>query len=438
MLVSCMVFAALAAHAAAPMVFLSPEDLADPHGITLEAQLPQPGMTLFAKNPDRPKLWYAPVAVMTDDGGARIWYQRVNKDEQEFSDQRTLCIGEIRDGAWKLVPASAEAPAWGGVNNVCLRRSPFTPTWGGFNVFQMAKVGEGYKLLYWDQPDEAGQAGAMLASSGDGVIWNKEPGGTVFTEFNDAFTLLPDDGRFLLYQTALEDWPDKPYPDNLDKKRRILTLRRSGDLKTWTPQEVFLKPDAQDPPETEFYLMKAFRYGGGVLGVIMKYYADPAAPEKHSALLKYELVASRDGVQWTRPFRATDVGFWSYANPFPLQDRLHFAIWKDGAMATVSYAPHRVIAVCAGEEEGSFSTASIEAKQPVFKLDGDAQKGWIEVRLLDGSGQPVRGVEAKRMEAVDKEDIAVDFSGAAGEGPYRLGFRMRNAKVFAVSAAGGH
>jgi hypothetical protein len=69
-------------------------------------------MTLFAKDPERPKLWYAPVAAEAVGDCARIWYQRVNKDEQEFSDQRTLCIGEIRDGAWKLVPTSAEAPAW--------------------------------------------------------------------------------------------------------------------------------------------------------------------------------------------------------------------------------------------------------------------------------------------------------------------------------------
>jgi hypothetical protein len=277
----------------------------------------------------------------------------------------------------------------------------------------------------------------MLATSTDGIQWDKRSG-TVFTEFNDAFTLLPDDGHYLLYQTALEDWPDKPYPDNLDKKRRVLTLRRSADLKAWTPQEVFLRPGAQDPPETEFYLMKAFRYGDGVLGLIMKYYADPALPGKHSAILKNELIVSRDGVQWTRPFRDTDLGFWSYADPFVLNNRLHFVVWKDGGMNTVSYPRHRITAVCAGEGEGSFYTAPFETKHPVFTLDADASQGWIEARLLDGSGQPVRGVEAKRMEAMDKEDIAIDFAGAAGAGPYRLGFRMRNAKVFAVSAADGH
>ena len=425
----------MAAYAATPVVFLSSEDLIASHGIKVEAQLPQPGMVLFAKDPDRPKLWYAPVAATADNDCARIWYQRVNSGEKDFSDQRTLCVGEIRDGVWRLVPTVAEPPVWGGVNNVCLRRSPFKPTWGGFNVFQMAKIDAGYKLLYWDQPDEKGQAGGMLGSSRDGIVWNKEPGGTVFTEFNDAFTLLADDGRFLLYQTALEDWPDKPYPDNLDKKRRILTIRRSSDLKTWTPQEVFLRPDAQDPPETEFYLMKAFHYGGGVLGLVMKYYADPANPGKHSAILKYELIVSRDGVHWTRPFRDTDLGFWTYADPFQTGNRLHFVVWKDGGMSTVSYAPHRMTAVCAGEGEGTFVTGLLDAANPAFKIDADAKEGWIEVALLDDAAKPVNNVPPKRVANTDSENIPVDFPGNPRPGSYRLAIRMCKAKLFAITPA---
>ncbi len=432
MLASCILALAVLSQASAPIVFLSPDDLVTPNNITLKAQLPQPGMTLLTKDPDRPKLWYAPVAAETLPDGARIWYQRVNKDEKDFSDQRTLCIGEIRGGAWKPAPTSAEPPAWGGVNNVCLRRSPFKPTWGGFNVFQMVRNGENYSMLYWDQPDETGQAGAMLATSADGLHWDKRPG-TVFTEYNDAYTLLPDNGNYLLYQTALEDWPDKPYPDNLDKKRRVLTLRRSDDLKKWTPQEIFLKPDAQDPPETEFYLMKAFRYGGRVLGLIMKYYADPALPGKHSAILKYELVVSPDSLHWSRPFRNTDLGFWSYADPVVLGDTLHFVIWKDGGMNTVVYAPRRLTAACAGVREGTFTTGPISTAKPAFTLDANAKDGWIETTLLDDSGKPVRSAPPKRIENTDNENITVEFSGESGPGPYRLTIRMSNAKLFAVT-----
>lgn len=412
-----------------PMIFSDPTALADAQGVVLEAQLPEPGLALFAKDPERPKLWYAPVAAVETGDAVRIWYQRVNSGEAEFSDQRTLCVGELRDGAWTLPALAAEPVAWGGVNNVCMRRSPHKPTWGGFNVFQIVRAGGTYRMLYWDQPAAEGDAGAMLAASPDGLAWAREPG-AVFTEHNDAFTLLPAKEGYLLYQTALEDWPDKPYPDNLDKKRRILTLRRSPDLKTWTGQEVFLRPDAADRPETEFYLMKAFPYGGGYLGLIMKYYADPNLPNKHSALLEYELIASADAIHWERPFRKTDVGFWSYADPFMQQGRLHFVIWKDGGMQTVSYAQHRLVAAVAAAE-GSFTTLPFAMPETGLALDADAAAGRVTAELLDASGAPIPGVETAAIEGENGEALALPWS-SVPPGEYRVRFRMQAAKVFAL------
>jgi len=230
-----------------PVVFLSPGDLVEAQSVAVEAQLPKASLALEAKDPQRPKLWYAPVAAEVTGRGARIWYQRVNSAEAEFSDQRVLCLGEIRNGDWNPPTLDPEPPAWGGVNNVCMRRSPYKPTWGGFNVFQIIRTGHEYRMLYWDQPDETGQAGAMLAASKDGARWQSDQG-AVFTEHNDAFTLLPCNEEYLLYQTALEDWPDKPYADNLDKKRRVISIRRSRDLRIWTPQEILLRPEPKTDP----------------------------------------------------------------------------------------------------------------------------------------------------------------------------------------------
>ncbi len=141
------------------MPVLLPEDLVDAQGIRLEAQTPEPepGMVLFEKNPDRPSLWYAPVASRTqDDGTVQFWYQRVEKSAEDYSDQRTLCLGEIRDGKWTLPKLHPDPPAWGGPNNVCMRRSPYKPTWGGFNVFQIVEAEGALQMLYWDQPSRIG------------------------------------------------------------------------------------------------------------------------------------------------------------------------------------------------------------------------------------------------------------------------------------------
>jgi hypothetical protein len=421
---------ALAANCAA-MPFLLPEDLVDLQRIRLEAQLPQHTTVLIPKDADRPKLWYAPVAAEPVKNGARVWYQRVNSAEKEYCDQRTLCLGEIREGAWNPVALDATPPAWGGVNNVCLRRSPFKATWGGFNVFQIIRGNDGYQMLYWDQPDEKGRAGGMLAYSADGLKWEKSAG-TVFTEYNDAFTMTSDSEGYLLYQTCLEDWPDKPYPDNLDKKRRVQSIRRSKDMRTWTAQEVFLRPDAQDKPETEFYLLKTFKNGASTLGLLLKYLADPALPRKHSAIMPCELIVARDATHWERAFRNLDLGFWSYADPTLINGQLTFVFWKDGGMNTAAYSPNRFVAAVAGREIGGFMTKPFH-QSGSLSLDADASKGWIEAELLTASGEAVKRAALMRIEGKEGTRLPLGFAAVDGlPQQCRIRFKMKDARVFAV------
>lgn len=423
-------------YAALPLHFVSSQDIVDAVGVQLEVQNPTQGITLATKDPARPKLWYMPVSTHANDEAITIWYQRVDNGEKEYADQRTLCVGELRGEQWTLPSLGDEALPWGGPNNVCMRRSPFKPTWGGFNVFQIVHD-DRFRMLYWDQPSEKAEAGAMLAESRDGRVWETDLGGAVFTEHNDAFTLLPKSGRYLLYQTALEDWPDKPYPDNLDKKRRIQTIRESRDLRVWTPQRVFLRPDQNDPPETEFYLMKAFAYGGRYLGLLMKYYADPALPNRHSAIIKNELIVSDDALAWERPFREVDLGFWSYADPFESGGRLHFVAWKDNGMQTVCYTPGRMVCVRPTDETGAFLTRPFVYPKDAdgWYVDADASAGWvdIEVRRNDtvAGHTRIEGKNGRLSCSADDSARAPKFEPAE---TYQLRITLHNAKLFSVGA----
>ena len=414
----------------APGSFLLPDELLEAQGVQLKAQRPEPGMQLIAKDETRPKLWYAPVATRVMEDGVRVWYQRVNSGESEWLDQRTLCVGDIRGGDFLLPALRDTEPVWGGPNNVCMTRSPHTPTWGGFNVFQIVEQDGALQMLYWDQPDEDGQAGVMLATSDDGWQWDKRPG-TVFTEHNDAYTVRPHGEAYLLYQTVLEDWPDKPFADNLDGKRRVQSLRRSTDLKTWTPQEVILRPDDQDPPEAEFYLMKTFPYGAGYAGLLMKYYADPKLEGKHSGIIVNELIASRDGVQWERPYRDTDIGFWAYADPFDIGNKTHFVIWKDGGMETVYYSKNRLTGVTS-EGDGGFSLALGANRELPGRLNADTSDGWIELDVIDGNGVVQAGYGQCRIEKVDGSSIPLGWKIGKAAPDMRLRVRMNAATIFAL------
>ncbi len=412
------------------------QSMRDARGIVLVAQRPGDGVLLMPKDEGHPKLWYAPVASRAERDGVAIWYQRVDSGEAEYVNQRTLCLGELSADGWKL-PSLHDGPApWGGPNNICMTRSPHKPTWGGFNVFQMVEDHGTLRMLYWDQP-ASGEAGGMLAESRDGRVWTKlDTERAVFTEHNDAFSLMRVGEEYLLYQTALDDWPDKPYPDNLDKKRRVVSLRTSNDLHTWTPQAVFLHPDQDDKPETEFYLMKAFRYGSGFLGLVMKYYADPKMPNKHSAIMAYELIVSDDAKTWRRPFRNTDVGFWSYADPFLYQGKLHFVIWENGAMRTVAYAPNRLVAAHA-DEPGVFTMGPFSIPPSSLAIDADASKGSIAIEMLNAKGKPLTGIPIARIDGQNGQDLATGWEFRDAPHSYSLRFTLDHADVFAVGVKAG-
>jgi hypothetical protein len=202
----------------------------------------------------------------------------------------------------------------------------------------------------------------------------------------------------------LEPWPDKPVPDNIGKLKRIITVRTSPDLKTWSRQQPLLAPDAKDARDTEFYLFKVFRHGHGYAGLIMKYYADPTKPGRHSAILRHELAVSEDGRTWRRPFRDAELGFWSYADPFPMDGRLHFATWTNGAMVSVVYGQDRLVAVTG---EGGFRTPPFVHPQEGIALNVDASQGWIEATLCDRAGDLVRGASACRIEGTEGASIFV-------------------------------
>ena len=249
----------------------------------------------------------------------------------------------------------------------------------------------------------------------------------MFTEHNDAFTLLKRNGKFLLYQTMLEPWPDKPYPDNLDNFKRVLAIRHSDDLHSWTPQEVFLRPDAQDPPETEFYLMKAFPYDPGYLGIIMKYFGDPAMPNKHSAILKHELITSLDGVHWERPWRETDLGFWPYADPVEHQGKTKFVIWKDNGMNTVAYGKHRLVGAVA-EEPGSFEIPDFMLGVKGLILNVDARGGSVQVEVLRDGAVVGTGL----VQDLDGLEVPMPL-GTVQPGPCSLRVALRHARLFQIS-----
>ncbi|MDQ1255603.1 MAG: hypothetical protein QG656_195, partial [Candidatus Hydrogenedentes bacterium] len=223
-----------------------------------------------------------------------------------------------------------------------------------------------------------------------------------------------------------------------DKMRRVQTIRESKDLVTWTPQEVFLRPDEQDSPITEFYLMKAFPYAQGYAGLLMKYCADPAKPKEHSGIVATELVVSHDARTWQRPFRDTDLVFWAYTAPFVREGKLHFVVGKTGAIEQLTYRPRRLTGVAAhGATDGVFVTQPFAMPATDLAIDADTSSGWIEVEALDTEKTSTEGFGPARVEKVDGEVIPLVWEGLRSLdlplAECRLRFKLHNATLYAIT-----
>lgn len=396
-----------------PMFFWEEADIRDARDVRFRVQPFTRARYLLEADSQSPSLWYSPSDAIPAGEDYRIYYQRIEKTQKEYLDQRTWCLGILKpDGAFVLPALDLFPNLPANLSNVVLQRSPHKPTWGGFNVFQTTQTPDGLGLLYWDQP-ASGEAGAMIAQSTDGLHWRKGEDCAVFTEHNDAFSLVHDASRneYLLYQTRLVDWPGKPVSDNIGALRRILTLRRSQDLKQWSPQEDILVPDDLDAPTCEFYLLKVFRYRDRYAGFLMKYYADPAAPGKHSSLYRNELVLSQDGIHWDRPYRSSDIGVWTYVTPFPHAGHLCVAAYDKGGLGLYQSRMDGLVG-CGTEADGSFLCRPFLLQNPNLFLNADCSgPGEIEVELLSPAGLPYTDFEGMvcKIKGVDGTRIPLEW-----------------------------
>ncbi len=423
------------------MYFMEPPDVAESQNVEFQVHRPfyrQPEM-LWPTPLDKPGCWYMPVASEVTADRIRLWYQRIDKSEPEYVNQRVLCLAEIRGGEFSIPKLDIFPSPWPAEQNVVMHRSPHKPTWGGFNVFQIVRQPDGkYAMLFWDQPP-TGEAGGMVAVSPDGLHWELPSDQAVFTEHNDAFTLIWNTQRkeYFLYQTRLEPWPDKPYPDNLDKFRRVISLRRSKDLKTWTPQETILRPDSEDPIAMEFYLMKVFPYGNRYAGLLMRYQADPDRPGKHGSTTTTEFLLSDDGIAWRRPFRDTELGFWTYADPFPVGGDLCFAAYHKAGIALHRFRRDGLVS-CGTDTEGSLTTHPFSAPETPVLLNFDALHGEVAVEAINERGRTIRGFSRDRCRFVGVEGTETplrwdgnDLSKLNGK-TIRLRFYLKLAQIYSL------
>ncbi len=363
-----------------------------------------------------------------------------------------------------------------------------------------------YKMAYydWSVVGKREEPGLHVAFSPDGIRWTKHPGTLLKTSYGARFQLpfadelpykeTPAKGNLVRktwsYPLTLSDvidvfwdpvrqvfvllgkfWLDGP--DGTAGWKNGILRCESKDFINWSKPRLVLAPDDADDPEVEFHGAPAFFHKGRYFGL------NQVLRRRGKLAIDLELMTSRDGIAWDRPFRKefflprSQPGLFdsrtllSNSTPIVLENEIRFYY------GAANVAPLNGVKSEPGERSGvgmasipldRFAglrpvdkSAQITLRKPLenigqvtlkpldlkgctqINVNADASKGAVRVELLNEEGYRVRGY-SKEDAVVLQGDSLLHKAGWKDHGienlpvgRYLLRFHLDNATVFAVT-----
>ena len=465
-----------------------------------------------------------------DTGRYQLWYQAYagGRDARK-SHKCVVCYAESEDGVHftkpqlaihdfnnERDPGNGHAPE---TNIVLLGDGGYGDRYANSVVFDAAESDplRRYKMLYTDfGPDAEGQEwpGFFAAFSQDGVHWTKSPHNPLvktayggrgrqppysdetpyderwdehkgFLRKNWPIPISMSDAADVLYDPVRNKWVAygkcwlQGPAGGLAWKHGMARVE-SEDFLNWTRPQIVCTPDDLDPPNTEFHTSPVFYHHGCYFCLNQILSARAEASGAKADAMHIELMISRDGLRWERPFRDTEFidnaqqpfsngGVFTNATPVLLEDeiRFYYGGYNSGAIgggkrltdpsqqsgvgfASIPinrFAGIRPVALSAEstlkrplENIGQITLKPIELSGVrEISLNADAAGGSIRVELLDEDGYRIRGFS--RDDAQPVEGDSLNHTAAWGErtlddlpaGRYIIRLHLDNAEVFALT-----
>lgn len=323
--------------------------------------------------------------------------------------------------------------------------------------------------------------GYMAFFSSDGQHWQEHPRNPLFYD-GDSLGLFwsPQAHRFVSTNKTLQPFPKHirdhggTHPQNHDdnlRDRRVIAVRSSADGRQWEPPDSLMDvwnrignykplptalmatPDADDPPDLEFYRGIGFWYHDRSYMVVLNYAASahPLSRGKHAPQLDTEWWVSRDGLRWERPYRDVNALGGSFPgtvcithNPLLIDGMLlfHFGNQLLGMKQDrISYVGSRA--------NTEFSTLPFQMPDADLELNAAVpsperafatQQAYVMVAVVDDKGQVIPGFEPEKcvIQNADKIDLPLRWEGRsarelAGRN-LRLRLYLRSANIYAVTS----
>ncbi len=327
--------------------------------------------------------------------------------------------------------------------------------------------------------DRTGFAYTAFFSS-DGKTWKAHPGNPLFYD-GDSMSLFwsPPLQRYVCINKSLQPYrkhirdhggTTRSLNDDALRDRRVLMVRTSSDGRHWEPsvslpdvweqegrkgsipEGWLLMPDADDPPDLEFYSGNAFWYRDRAYMMVLNYAASPLSVGKHGPQLDNEWWTSRDGLRWERPARGSNA-----LDVFPGIPRLESApLLLQGQILfprndMLLGLPEDRITYVSSRSNAEFVTRSFVMPDADLTLNAAipspdrpfaGEQAYIMVAVEDADGRAIEGYDAGRcvVQNEDRSDIALRWNDASARSlagrKVRLRFHLRSADVYAVSTGG--
>jgi hypothetical protein len=315
--------------------------------------------------------------------------------------------------------------------------------------------------------------------SRDGESWEEAPKRPVYTEGDRWGAIWSSPAaRFITYNKGWLRCEGKRVNELFLDAHRTVCIRSSPDALTWSPsapnayklgmrwargmrkvggplvpREFHVAPDADDPPDLEFYASWPFTYAGRYFLNVLTYCGSflpnglpPMRPDGHGpGTLGHELWVSDDGLTWERPFRGQDVGTSIMAGPIQASGKLLFyngdQVWG---------VPEDRLTNVSARSNGLFETRTFTVPARPLRLNlqlpGDGftnynNESYLMAELVDDRDRVIAGYDRNAcllQGPIDATRLVLRWQGATSE-PLagrraRLRVCFRGARIFAVTA----
>lgn len=428
----------------------------------------------FRKHPDNPVLtrtepWeravyiYGTVLPTEDGDGYRMWYQTLG------TELRTVLYATSPDGlAWDKPELGLREWEGSTANNMIFQRPHGNEIVSIIHTPWDPDPEKRYKILNHDEQ------GFWAAYSPDGIHITDAPNNPVFTQGGDVAQFLWDfhRGHYVGYV--------KNIAHVAEQRRRVVGHIASHDVEQWPDPHLVLVPDVVDDrwaapgtvERTHFYGMSAFNYESMMLAFLWIFRSDDVEGY-FDGPVHTELVASRDGIRWTRqdgdrvpmidvgPPGSWDAGqlytatqplvvgdeVWVYYGACPTGHGSERWVGLDNMDCAIGLATLRkdgFASIDAGREVGYLTTKPLEGLTGELFLNYRCGPGgYIRVELLDRDGYPIPGYRAFECDVIREDSTEELVSWAArselprrDDEPIRLRFMMRNASLYSFRTSG--